>query len=139
MFQVSSLGKLAFSSQRLQLFWGKGKQKKKERRGFTNTRYEVKIVFKQRFGFLSSMMNTTHILHNYSTYYFLCKHFGTAEDSKNIQSRNPVTQGNCMTLVKGANPSMQSSNYFSSPISIATLFYPEWILFNEHSSSSNLN
>lgn len=74
---------------------------------------------------MSCIMNAAHILHNYSTYFFLSKHFETAEDSRNIQSRNPVTEGECMTLVKGANPSMQSSNYFSSPISIATLFYPE--------------
>lgn len=70
-------------------------------------------------------MNTAHIPHNYSTYFFLSKHFETAEDSRNIQSGNLVTEGECMTLVKGANPSVQSSNYVSSPISIATLFYPE--------------
>lgn len=70
-------------------------------------------------------MNTEHILRNYSTYFFLSKHFETTEDSRNIRSRNLVTEGECMTLVKEANPSMQSSNYFSSLISIATLFYPE--------------
>lgn len=84
-------------------------------------------------------MNTAHIPQNYSTYFFLSKHFETAEDSSNIQSGNHVPEGECMALVKGANPSVQSSNYFSSQISIATLFYPEWILFNEHSSNSNLN
>lgn len=84
-------------------------------------------------------MNTAHIPHNYSTYFFLSKHFETAENSSNIQPGNPVAEGECMALVKEANPSVQSSNYFSSQISIATLFYPEWILFNEHSSNSNLN
>lgn len=83
-------------------------------------------------------MNTAYIPHNYSTYSFLSKHFETAKDSRNIQSRNPVIEGERMILVKRVNPSVQSSNYFSSSI-IAPFLYPEWILFNELSSSPNLN
>lgn len=57
-------------------------------------------------------MNTAHILHNYSTYFFLSKHFETNEDSSNIQSGKPVPEGECMVLVKGANSSMQSLQLF---------------------------
>lgn len=38
-------------------------------------------------------MNAAYIPHNYSTYFFLSKHFETAEDSSNIQSGNPVPEG----------------------------------------------
>lgn len=70
-------------------------------------------------------MNTAHIPHNYSTYSFLSKHFETAKDSRNIQSGNSVIEGEYMILVKGVNPSVQSSNYFSSTSIIAPFLYPD--------------
>lgn len=139
MLCMYALGKLVFSSQRLKLFLGKrGTEKEVMERFYEHLIAKSSFYFKQRLNFLSCIMNTEHISHNYSTYYFLSKHFETAKDSRNIQSRNPVIKGEYMTLVKRANPSVQSSNYFSST-SIPPFLHPEWILFNELSSSPNLN